>query len=200
MNFNMILPDLFVGSFPEGRKDIDRLKRTCGVTAILNLQSDEDLRERGLEWRFLERTYTELGMDARRVSMRDFDYHNQRQVLPQAVRVLAQLLACGHITYLHCNAGMGRSPLVAMAYLYWCRGVGLWEAIQYVEIRRPCSPYDDLLEICRDDLLHNKKTQERIHERASQLATEDDKAAIDPQSHRRDAEQAVLRELLGLFP
>ena len=197
MNFNMILPDLFVGSFPEGRKDIDRLQRTCGVTAILSLQSDEDLQERGLDWRFLERTTKELGIDARRVPMRDFDYHNQRQVLPEAVRVLAQLLALGHITYLHCNAGMGRSPLVAMAYLYWCSGISLWEAIHYVEIRRPCSPYDELLEICRDDLLQNSTAQKRVRERASQRAAEDE-AGMDPQSHWREAEQTVLRELLGV--
>jgi hypothetical protein len=198
MNFNMILPDLFVGSFPEGRKDIERLQRTCGITAVLNLQSDEDLRERGLDWCFFERAYKVLKIDARRVSMRDFDYHNQRQVLPQAVRVLAQLLACGHITYLHCNAGMGRSPLVAMAYLYWCRGISLWEAIRYVEIRRPCSPYDDLLEICRDDLLKDDEAQQRIRQRASRLPAKHDEMDTDSQAGWQAAEEAVLRELLGV--
>jgi len=167
-----------------------------GIKATL--EADEDLRERGLDWCFFERAYKELGIDARRVSMRDFDYHNQRQVLPQAVRVLAQLLACGHITYLHCNAGMGRSPLVAMAYLYWCRGISLWEAIRYVEIRRPCSPYDELLEICRDDLLRDDEAQQRIRQRASQLPAKGDEMDRDSQAGWQAAEEAVLRELLGV--
>jgi hypothetical protein len=198
MNYNMIVPEFYVGSFPEGRGDIQRLHGRCGITAVLNLQSDEDLRERGLGWSSLERIYRDLGIEARRVPMRDFDYDDQRRALPQAVRVLVKLLACDHITYLHCNAGMGRSPLVAMAYLYWCRGISLWEAIRYVEIRRPCSPYDDLLEICRDDLLKGDEAQQRIRQRASQLAPKRDEMDADSQAGWRAAEEAVLRELLGV--
>jgi predicted protein tyrosine phosphatase len=147
IDYNQILPNLFIGTYPQNAEDIRELKDRCGVTAVLNLQTDEDLCERNIDWQVMEVNYKKLDIEVRRVPMRDFDYEHQRQHLPEAVRVLAGLLASGHITYLHCNAGVGRSPLVAMAYLYWCRDLGLKKAIQHVRQRRYCAPYEDLLEV-----------------------------------------------------
>jgi hypothetical protein len=42
-----VTPNLFVGSCPLDSKEIDELK-SLGITAILSLQTDEDLRERGI--------------------------------------------------------------------------------------------------------------------------------------------------------
>ncbi len=141
-----ILPNLYVGIDPQDLEDIQELRDRCRVTAVLNLQTDEDLRARGLDWPALEAAYELEGIEIYRVPMRDFDYDHQREQLPEAVKMLAKLLAEGHITYLHCNAGVGRSPLVAMAYLSWCCHLSHKEAIAYVQERRPCSPFEDLLE------------------------------------------------------
>jgi len=149
INYDQILPNLYVGAYPETLEDIQELKDRYGVTAVLNLQTDEDLRERGIDWPAMEESYKRLGIKVHRVPMRDFDPEHQRQRLPEAVKVLAGLLASGHIAYLYCNAGAGRSPLVAMAYLYWCRKMGREQAIKHVQQRRYCSPYEDLLELSR---------------------------------------------------
>lgn len=50
------------------------------------------------------------------------------------------MLAAGHSEYLHCTAGGGRSPTVAIAYLYRCRSWKLDEAWAHVTDRRRCSP------------------------------------------------------------
>jgi hypothetical protein len=147
IDYNQILPNLYVGTYPQNAEDIQELKDRWGVTAVLNLQTDEDLSERNMDWQAMEGMYKKLGMEICRVPMRDFDYEHQRQHLPEAVRVLAGLLASGHVTYLHCNAGVGRSPLVAMGYLYWCRNLGFKKAVQHVRQRRDCAPYEDLLEV-----------------------------------------------------
>jgi hypothetical protein len=147
IDYSQILPNLYVGTYPQKAEDIQELKDCCGVTAVLNLQTDEDLRERTIDWQAMEAIYRKLSVEVRRVPMRDFDYDHQRQHLPEAVRVLADLLTSRHVTYLHCNAGAGRSPLVAMAYLYWCRNLGLKKAVQHVRERRTCAPYEDLLEV-----------------------------------------------------
>ncbi len=149
INYDQILPNLYVGTYPETLKDIQELKDRHGVTAVLNLQTDEDLDERGIDWLAMEESYRRLGIEVHRVPMRDFDPAHQRQRLPEAVKVLENLLASRHITYLHCNAGTGRSPLVAMAYLYWCRKMSREQAIKHVQERRYCAPYEDLLELSR---------------------------------------------------
>jgi len=73
---------------------------------------------------------------------------------PAAGKYLAGLLASGHIVYLHCNAGTGRSPLVAMAYLHWCRKMGRKQAIKHVRDRRYCASYEDLLKVSRKPEKH----------------------------------------------
>ena len=142
---NQILPNLYVGTCPENLKDVQELKVRCGITAVLNLQSDQDLRDRRIDWRAMETTYSKLGVVVQRVPMQDFDYDDQGEQLPDAVRILAELLDSSHIVYLHCNAGLGRSPLVAMAYLHWCRNMSVQEVIRHVKTRRLCNPYEDLL-------------------------------------------------------
>jgi hypothetical protein len=125
IDYNQILPNLYTGTHPETLEDIQELKDRCGITAVLNLKTDEDLRERGIDCSAMGESYRRLGIEVLRVPLRDFDIEHQRQHLPEAVKVLAGLLASGHVAYLRCNAGMGRSPLVAMAYLYWWRKLGL---------------------------------------------------------------------------
>ena len=42
MDYDQVLPRVFVGSYPASLEDIDRLVRDAGITAVLNLQTDED--------------------------------------------------------------------------------------------------------------------------------------------------------------
>ena len=53
MDVSQILPNLFVGSFPKSPEDIDRLRRE-GVTAVLNVQTDDDMAYWGVNWHRLE--------------------------------------------------------------------------------------------------------------------------------------------------
>jgi protein-tyrosine phosphatase len=154
IDYDQILPNLFVGTYPETPEDIRELKDRCGITAVLNLQTDEDFRERGIDWPEMEESYRGLGLEVNRVPMRDFDPEDQRQHLPEAVEVLAGLLDAGRVTYLHCNAGTGRSPLVAMAYLHWIRKMSREQAIRHVRERRYCASYEDLLKVSRKSGKH----------------------------------------------
>lgn len=42
--------------------------------------------------------------------------------------------------YVHCTAGLGRSPAVAIASLYWFGGMQLDEAYKFLTQIRPCGP------------------------------------------------------------
>jgi atypical dual specificity phosphatase len=194
MNFSRILRDLYVGSHPENRRDIERLKQGCRITAVLNLQTDQDLEERDLDWPALESSYRSLGIEPQRCPMMDFDYDDQRRTLPQAVQALAGLLASGHTVYLHCNEGVGRSPLVAMAYLYWCGNASRDEAVGHVKARRSCSPMTELLEAARQEILQDEDIRRRVALRAYALSKLRGNRSADPFRDWVEAEREILQE------
>jgi len=98
------------------------MKRDFGVTAVLNVQTDEDLAYWGVDLRELQSSFREAGIDIRRVPVRDFDPDDLRRKLPECVQLLAELLDLGHVVYLHCNMAVNRSPTIAIAYLHWVQG------------------------------------------------------------------------------
>ncbi len=140
MGYNRILPELFLGSYPKDNSELDLLRQRSGITAVLNLQTDEDMRSLNLDWGSLQDHYTASGIELRRVPVRDFDPTDLREKLPECVRVLDQLLKEGRLVYVHCTAGAGRSPTVVIAHLHWCRNWDLDEAVAFVKKYRTCSP------------------------------------------------------------
>ena len=136
---------LMVGSYPQSPEQITYLKQECGVEAVVSLQSDDDLRTRGLRWEFLWQLYTQLGLVATRVPVIDFDARDLMRQLDEAVAAVAELVDAGHKTYVHCNAGMNRSPTVIIAYLVANRGMSVDDAFSWVTERHSCMPYPDLV-------------------------------------------------------
>jgi hypothetical protein len=57
-----------------------------------------------------------------------------------AVREQERSRAMGKKVYVHCTAGLGRSPAVAIASLYWFTDMQLDEAYAYLTGIRPCGP------------------------------------------------------------
>ena len=66
MEFDAIPPRLFIGPYPQLPEDIDQMKAS-GVTAVLNLQTDADMRQRRVDWGRLLRHYR-LSQCQRRVA------------------------------------------------------------------------------------------------------------------------------------
>lgn len=140
IDYNRIQPQLLVGTYPESQQEVEALRRDEGVTAVMNLQTDEDLRVVRFFAEPLEKLYAGSSIELRRVPVRDFDEPHLQERLPKCVRALQRLLEKGHTVYLHCTAGVNRSPTVAIAYLHWCLGWKLDSAVEHVEACRPCSP------------------------------------------------------------
>jgi hypothetical protein len=128
MRYAKILPRLFIGSRPEIPADIDRLPLESGITTVLNLQTNDEMRAVKLICEPLERHYRASGIRLRRVPVRDFDPVDLREKLPERVHALANLLSANHSVLLHCTLGATRSPTVAVAYLHRCQGWNLDEA------------------------------------------------------------------------
>ena len=146
MNYSQILSGLFVGSHPQAIGDVERLRRESAVTAVLNLQTDEDMDSVKLDWRPLEAHYRASRIDLLRLPVKE-EQIELREKLPHCVRSLAALIAAGRTVYLHCTEGVGRSPTVAIGYLHWSLGWELDAAVSHMKQAWQCSPHLEALRL-----------------------------------------------------
>lgn len=140
-----ITDHLLVGEYPRV-SDIAWLKDEYRVTAIHNLQDDEDLRINALDSALLIRTCTEHGIKLVRTPIQDGSADDMASRLLAALDDLVALLRHRERVYLHCNAGLNRAPTLAIAYLRAHGGMSLNEAMAHVKKRRPCGPFMTVLE------------------------------------------------------
>jgi protein-tyrosine phosphatase len=144
-NFTDLDADLAVGSHPHAPDQIQRL-RSAGCRAVVNLQSDDDLRSRGLDWPILWQLYLREGITPTRVPILDFEPVDLARHLDAAVAAVAEHVAAGRKTYVHCNAGMNRSPSVVIAYVARHRDLTLRQATLWLTDRHVAMPYPEVLE------------------------------------------------------
>ncbi|GMV40121.1 MAG: hypothetical protein AMXMBFR64_18370 [Myxococcales bacterium] len=142
---DLVFERLWVGRYPHSPEHVDALQR-MGVSAVLNLQSDEDLLDRGVSWPALWGLYTARGITVERVPILDFSRRDLQKHLTAAVDRLQALHRQGRTVYLHCNAGLNRSPTVAIAWLVAHQGLEPAAAHAHVEERHHCIPYLDVVE------------------------------------------------------
>ena len=151
IDYDAIFDHLFVGTYARTRRDVDRLTSDAGITGVLNLQTDEDMRVYGVDWARLRRHYETQGVEVERVPILDFDPVDLRARLGEAVNALDALIARQRRVYIHCTAGVGRSPAVAIAWLAWCRDWDLLAAVDFVKGKRNCAPYVEAIELATRD-------------------------------------------------
>jgi len=146
MVISTVTSHLMVGPCPRDREDFDQLK-TNSITAILSLQSLEDLGERTPAE--VESAVRSARMEFRNVPITDFDSLDLKFKLPGCVRALNELIQAGHRVYVHCTAGVTRSPTVIAAYLHWELGWPLEKALDRLCEVRNCSPLGDVIRRAR---------------------------------------------------
>jgi hypothetical protein len=170
-----------------------RLRERTGLSAVLSLQHEQCLAQWDIDYGALERYGTHLGLQMVRCPMRDFDSLDQRRRLPAAVAALARLCADGQRVYVHCTAGLGRSPLTLLGYLTLVEGRTPQEAIALIERVRPGAvPSWEAYYGCRQDLV--ERCRPLIAARAYAIF----QVQMNPNAEADwlQAETEVLRELL----
>jgi protein-tyrosine phosphatase len=140
-----ITGNLLIGEYPRP-DDIAWLKDNFAVTAVHNLQDDEDLRHNGLDMGALQREYQTHGVKLVRTPIQDGSADAMGVRLELALEDLRALISAGERVYLHCNAGLNRAPTLAIGYLRAHGKMSLDEAVAYVKKRRACGPFMTILE------------------------------------------------------
>jgi protein-tyrosine phosphatase len=150
LTYAQILPRLFVGSHPRTIADIELLRQQLGVTAVLNIHTDQDMSAVLLDFQPLEAHYRTSSVELRRVPMLE-QQPELRAKLYACVDALNDLLAAGHTVYLHCTAGIGRAPTVAIGYLHFHLGWDWDVAVAHVKRLRECNPHLEALRLALED-------------------------------------------------
>lgn len=157
MNYNRILDDLIVGSCLQRPEDVDTLRSQEDVKNILCLQEDSDMAYFNLDVAPIQTRCQFVGdVNHLRYAIRDFDPFSLRRRLPGAVAKLhrAAEASPGGTSYIHCTAGLGRAPGVALAYMWWVKQVPLDEAYSLLTGLRPCFPKVEAIRAATVDLLY----------------------------------------------
>ncbi len=163
LNWGQITDTIVIGTCPMAPEDLRRIHSEAGVSGILSLQHDDCLAYWGINDAMMYRTGSGLGLMMARCPIRDFDVPDIRRRLPAAIFMLANMLAHGHRVYVHCTAGMGRSPVVVLGYLTLVEGYSADNAIRRILKGRPESvtAWEAYYGCCEDLVARHRKAIER---------------------------------------
>ncbi|HUM07207.1 MAG TPA: dual specificity protein phosphatase family protein [Terriglobales bacterium] len=141
MKFGRVTTQLVLGPVPLDEDDFRQLKR-AKVTAVVSLQTEEDETDGGENERSLAEA---CGMKFVSAPVMDFDKLELIRKLPACVDEVERLIVGGDVVYLHCTAGVNRSPTVAVAYLHRKLQWPLEKALDHVQKCRRCVPDGDAI-------------------------------------------------------
>ncbi|UPR02862.1 phosphoglucan phosphatase [Chloropicon primus] len=207
INYTRILPNLIVGSCLQTGADAKALRRDEKVKAVLCLQQDSDMDYFHLDLDPVLEGCKSAGIDHLRCRVNDFDPYDLRLKLPQGVAALHKAVSScgeGECAYVHCTAGLGRAPGVAIGYMYWVLGMPLLDAHRLLTSKRPCNPKVNSIRQATCDLLFGlERSRVKIGMKAPVNAKEVLVAGLDmgwdnPAECKRELDRFVLeRDLPG---
>src|SRR5438445_12626641 len=90
-SYAQILPRLYIGSHPRTIDDIERLRREAGITAVLNIHTDDDMRAVNVDFPPLEAHYKTFPIVLRRAPVIE-EQIELRAKLWQCIQALSELL------------------------------------------------------------------------------------------------------------
>jgi protein-tyrosine phosphatase len=140
-----ITQHLLIGEYPRS-DDIGWLRDSYHITAVHNLQDDDDVRLHGLDLRAVRDECDANDIRFLRTPIQDGSADAMAERLRVAIDDLHSLIADGNRVYLHCNAGLNRAPTLAIGYLRAHGKMSLDEAVAHVKKHRACGPFMTILE------------------------------------------------------
>lgn len=134
--FSRINSRLCVGGYPRDAGDIRKLKSE-GVTGILSIQSERDYSSHGLSPHYLSLLCEESAVRYQTYSIEDMNNQDFIERAQGAVRKLREMLRESGKVYVHCTAGIYRSPQIIALYLAQFQDYSVEQAVDMVKMNHP---------------------------------------------------------------
>ena len=128
--------NIFMGTYLETEQDFKTISEQ-GINTILNVQTNGDLEYRLLDINVLNNYANKYGIKIQRYPIIDFNKEELYNKLKDAADLLNQLIQEGKTVYVHCTAGIGRSPSVVVIYLILYENYSIGDAIELCKKSRP---------------------------------------------------------------
>ena len=142
MSLSQISAQVMVGSTPKDVGDVRELCDKHGVTSVLSLQTNADLRSRGINIALLETQYQKREMNFQRFPIDDVSPEDMAQKILQPIQYLVDQVNKDKLVYVHCNAGICRATSTVLGYLYLEQGMTMQQGLEYIRSKRPiANPY-----------------------------------------------------------
>lgn len=126
---------IYIGPYPQNEQDIENISHQ-GITAVLNLQTDQDMIHRQVNWETNVQIYKKKRIEFVRFPIQDFNRKDLSQKLVEAANALNGLISKLHKVYVHCTAGMSRAAATVIAYLVINGDFTVIEAHDFVKSHR----------------------------------------------------------------
>ena len=121
--------NIFIGPYAIDDKDVKEMK-DIGITAVLNLQTQDDINERGYSWAKMNQVYKSRGLNCIHYPIDDYDEQDHPQKVFAAAQYLNDLLnAKNNKVYIHCSSGISRASTVVLCYLALYKKIACWRSI-----------------------------------------------------------------------
>lgn len=126
---------IFIGAYPQHEEDAKILAKN-GITAVLNVQTDIDLKHRQIDIVKLEEVFARYKIKLVHYPIHDFNAEDLAKKVRGGAKCIDELINEGRIVYVHCTAGMGRAPSTVIAYLVIYKKFDLTDAYDLVKENR----------------------------------------------------------------
>ena len=128
--------NIFIGPYPQSKNDFKKLYEN-GINAILNIQTDKDMKIRQINHQLQIEEAKKYGISIYRYPIEDFNQIDLYNKLKGAGDLLNELIKEGKIIYVHCTAGMSRAAATVIIYLVLHENYSVEEANNYCKKYRP---------------------------------------------------------------
>ena len=196
--WNRIEPyNIYLGGLPLKNKNHQQQIVDMGVTYIIALVEDFELEEGWWNKPVQPQDWQENGIIINQIPAVDFQPLKAEEI-KLGVESLAQALDQGHIVYIHCKAGRGRSATIVIAYLMQYQMFSYDDAFALVQKWRPTI---NLSKYQRQAILDYFKIEDNLQEepRASWLNTAQNYLSTYFQNANDITEDKLAQTLDSLF-
>ena len=128
--------NIFVGTYLQNEEDFEIISKK-GINAIINVQTDKDLEYRKIDINSLNKYANKYGIEMKRYPIEDFNKEELYNKIKGAADLLNELIKEGKTVYIHCTAGIGRSPSIVAIYLILYKNYSIRNAMILCKKSRP---------------------------------------------------------------